>query len=416
MNLTKKIFQALCVTLPINLGLHFVSPSAYVGGLLIDYLVPTIYLQDLLALALIISWIYFDFENFKSAFKSNYALVLILLLYTLLLSTLLSPRFEVSIYAWLRWLLYTLVSLYISKNFDWHKDVQFVVKTLCYWAVFLGFLALLQFMKQGAVFNNYLILGEQPYANTTPLIDKENVFGTTKVPAYGIFRHPNIFGGILSVWLVLFTYAYRRKLIDRFLFWSAFGLGLLALLLTISYFSWLTFLYGEVLLFAKDHLRMRKILIGLAGVIVVWSLFIHVVDFTEPFASNPSVYKRMELLHAGYRMSASSGYLFGEGLNASTITIEKFTYPTKFIRFVQPPHNIFVLLLGEAGLIALVLFVYIFWNVLQNAFSTNFLLFVLLAQILILGSFDHYFLTIHQPFLMLWLLFGMARSLSYSQE
>ena len=44
---SKILFYVLVFLLPVNLGLHFVIKDAYVWGLLIDYLVPTVFVQDI---------------------------------------------------------------------------------------------------------------------------------------------------------------------------------------------------------------------------------------------------------------------------------------------------------------------------------------------------------------------------------
>ncbi len=406
--LNKKIFYALCAFLPINLGLHFIFPSAYVGGLLIDYLVPTIYIQDLLALVLIVLWLYSDFNGIKHTFKSKRAVVIWLLLYVLLLSTLISPRFDVSFYAWLRWLLYALVSLYVSTEFVWSVDFKILANIVCGWLIFLGILGLLQFYKQSSFFNNYMILGEQPYSRSTPLIDKENIFGVLKVPSYGLFRHPNIFGGIVAIFLLIALCAWRAKIISIQLFVPTFVSGIAALATTFSFFSWFALVIGVVLLFFDHNKKFVKYLLVFIALFIAFSFFIHKIHFNEPWASNPSVYKRIDLLQAGYQMSEDRLYLFGVGLNASTIYIEKYTPPSRFIRFVQPPHNIFVLLLAETGVIALALFVYLFFMVLRFTYHSNYFLFVICIQIILMGCFDHYFLTIHQPFLLLWIILGLA--------
>jgi O-antigen ligase len=317
----------------------------------------------------------------------------------------------VSLYAWLRWFLYVLVSLYVSANFDWKKDFHFLAKIFCYWLIFLGLLGTLQFIKQGAVFQNYLILGEQPYSRATPLIDKENIFGTARVPAYGLFRHPNIFGGLVSLFLLTVLYAFRTKYIGKKLFYPAGIFGCIALLLTFSYFSWLAFLLGILILLFENKPLLKKITLTFTALLVIFSFFIHLVHFVEPLASDPSVYKRMDLLKAGYEMVRSTYYIFGVGLNASTLFIERYTFPTKFIRFVQPPHNIFILLLCEVGLVALLLFIYLLYLSMSKAYYTRYFMFVLFVQIILMGCFDHYFLTIHQPFLLFWLLLGMANGI-----
>ena len=53
----KKLFFLLILLLPLNLGKHFVIKDSYVLGLLIDYLIPTIFVQDILVFLIILFWV-----------------------------------------------------------------------------------------------------------------------------------------------------------------------------------------------------------------------------------------------------------------------------------------------------------------------------------------------------------------------
>ena len=406
--MTKVIFYILAMCLPINLGLHFILPSSYVGGLLVDYLIPTVFVQDILAALLCVLWIIEDKAEVYSAFKTKRALYLILLSYVLFLSTLLATRFVPSFYLFLRWLIYAFVGLYVHKNFNRDTDTKFMSKILSYWLLFLGLLALGQYVTQGSVFNNYLVLGEQPYSAATPLIARESIFGVSRVPAYGIFRHPNIFGGFLAVSLVWVLNAHRKKFINTKLFFTSFFSGLLGLVLTFSFFSWVATLLGVFLLLAEKTKRFKSSIIFIFIVASFCGLVINKIPFPEYLLENPSISKRIDLLNAGYRATSTRNYIFGTGINSSTVLIEKFLEPNGFLRFVQPPHNVFILLASEIGIVGLALFLLIFAKALIHSRQKNFFIFVTLLQILFLSSFDHYFVTIHQTFLLLWLTIGIV--------
>jgi hypothetical protein len=408
--LSKKIFFILIAVLPINLGLHFVNSSAYVGGLLIDYLVPTIFVQDVLCVFLLGVYIYELITKNQCIHLDNIAVWLILLAYTLFLSVLISPHFAMSLSVFARWILYMFMSFYVAKNFDIKADLKPILKIFSVWLVFLGVLAVLQFVKQGSVFNNYLVLGEQPYSFATPQITKENVFGHRTIPAYGLFRHPNVFGGILVIFLTLLIWGYKTRFINKRWFFPALLCGITGLFLTFSYFSWAAFIFGVCLLMVENKVRLQKLLIFGFLLAITSGLFINIGRAPQFLADNPSFYKRAELLEAGYKTIVSRHYLFGVGLNASTVFIENFTVPAKFIRFVQPPHNIFVLLAAEAGILAVLIFGYILLDSLLYAHKYYYFVFVLLFEVIFLGSFDHYFLTIQQPFLAMWWIIGIANN------
>ena len=58
LGLSKKIFFILIFLIPVNLGKHFEIFSSFVGGVLVDYLVPTIFVQDILILLIILLWLF----------------------------------------------------------------------------------------------------------------------------------------------------------------------------------------------------------------------------------------------------------------------------------------------------------------------------------------------------------------------
>ena len=53
----KILFSLLVVLLPAQIGKHFWPKEAFVRGIRIDYLSPTLFLTDLVIIALIIFWV-----------------------------------------------------------------------------------------------------------------------------------------------------------------------------------------------------------------------------------------------------------------------------------------------------------------------------------------------------------------------
>ena len=108
--------------------------------------------------------------------------------------------------------------------------------------------------------------------------------------------------------------------------------------------------------------------------------------------------------------------IFGVGLGNFLTELPK-TLPSREIYFLQPVHNIYLLLLAETGIIGLVLFLWLVWIVLRRAISNKqkergkaaLLLAYLLSLIayLLLGFVDHYPLTLQQGQLLLTLFLGI---------
>src|SRR3972149_2217008 len=196
---SKILFFALAAVLPVNLGKHFEFSGSYVYGNLVDYLVPTLYLQDILALALLLAVI---FEKKKIGLQGPVK-KLGIFLGILFLSSLFASRILPSIWFLFRIFLYAMAGVYAYLWIDLKKDAGVLQKILTAQFLFISILAISQFLLKGSVFDNYLFLGEQPYSTSTPVITKEFFFGTTILPPMGLFRHPNVLAGYLAVMLIL---------------------------------------------------------------------------------------------------------------------------------------------------------------------------------------------------------------------
>lgn len=383
--MNKKLYKLILFLIPVNLGLHFVLNEAYVNGLLVDYLIPTVYLQDLLILG-------FLALNFKRISLKPYRenKFIIWFLFSVFLSTLLSQFFLSSFFAFLRTLLYV---LFFSSTKGLVEKSE-IYKILAFSVFFISILALAQWVHQGSIFDNYLFFGEQPYSVSTPGISTETINGKLKVPPYSTFRHPNVLGGFLSMVLV-WIYAIKDR---QQYFKYIFMLGLLTLVLTFSKNSWMVFILGFVFVYFKS-LHHKHFLYLFFPVLL---LFFSIPFFEDTFfvKSQPSLYRRSLLLSEGYSRLNSDYWLFGEGYNVSTLFI-----PAVDLGFNQPIHNIFVLLLVEAGVFSLIfLILFMVSRIGKALFLNHRLVFISLIQFILLGSFDHYFFTSHQMHLLMFLI------------
>lgn len=396
--INRATFYALIFLIPLNLGYHFALKQSYVNGILIDYLIPTLYIQDILSVILLV----LNF-NILSREIRNIDKYLAWFLFSVFLSVLASDIFIVALTHLVRLLIYVGVMLVVKGAYrkeDFKKDI---VKVVGVWIVMLSVMAVFQWRWQSAVFDNYLFFGEQPYSSSTVGINIENFFGTAKVPPYGTFRHPNIFGGILSIVLIWMLFYWKKNWAYKFIF----ILGAVTLFFTLSKFSWISFLLGFVFYFLlrRKDAKVYKIALWTTGLVVFLSLLLPYVPKIPKIYDKPSFYRRDHLLQASYRMIEKKP-LFGFGYGLSTAYIEKFLPLRHDIRFSQPTHNMFVLLLAESGVFSLLFFSLYLFKKLRSAVG-NKMLFISLVQIMFLGMFDHYFFTMHQPQLLFWVIMGL---------
>jgi hypothetical protein len=413
LKISKYLFLLLIFLIPVNLGKHFEIYSSYVNGVVIDYLIPTVYIQDILAFIILILW-FIDGGLYRFIFSKNKFLerkeviISILFIFSVFLSTLSSLRFLPSFYAWSRLFFYFLLFLYSLSEIHVEDEFFNILGVVSISVTFLSILGILQFFNKGSVFNNYLLFGEQPYTLSTSSITVKNFLGKAVVPSYGLFRHPNVFGGYLSLmllWLIPFV-KHRR------IYTVPIVLGIISLFFTFSYISWISFLFGLI-----SHLILSKSVKNtynkkqiLSGVVIALGLFLIITPiFEKNDYKDPSVYRRINFSKASYRMIKDKP-LFGVGFNNSVIVMDSYNKDSNDISFVQPVHNIFLLIFSESGVFSFLLLCILLMLVIKRLINSSYfyIFFVSVLQIIILGSFDHYILTMHQTLLLFWLILGIG--------
>ena len=101
--------------------------------------------------------------------------------------------------------------------------------------------------------------------------------------------------------------------------------------------------------------------------------------------------------------------MFGVGINNFYNNLEKTKEKTLFI---QPVHNIFLLVLSETGLVGVIYFLIIFYKSLKREVFKDWENrdILLIPALIVLGMFDHYFLTVQQGQIMILLIFSQVFS------
>lgn len=120
-----------------------------------------------------------------------------------------------------------------------------------------------------------------------------------------------------------------------------------------------------------------------------------------------TILRRMEMSKIAIEVFSKSP-LIGIGLNnfipasAAGLTID----PT---RFLQPVHNLLLLILAETGILGLVGWVFLIgWPILKKIISYQLpvTIFLPLFIVFFLGLFDHYWLTLPQGYRLLFIIWG----------
>ena len=207
-------------------------------------------------------------------------------------------------------------------------------------------LAIWQFFNQASIGGLWYWLGERSFNTATPGIANAVISGQLVLRPYGTFSHPNVLLGFLVV-AVLIIIRFSPHISRKI------NATLLVLVILVAF---LTLSRGNLV--SGFNLRQQVNIIAI-----------------EQWERSP---------------------IIGTGLGTSPL------YPRRIQNYAlvhQPIHNIYLLLLSETGIIGLFVFLLIIKK------ST---ICYPLTAILLLGLFDHYFLTLQQGMLVLSLTVGLA--------
>lgn len=402
------VFKLLVLLLPVNLARHFFFDFAYVDGILVDYLIPTVYLTDILIWGLLGFWAFRAFRDFRGFSVRNSFVLCLGFLLVASFSVFRAVNQPAAVYKWLKLLEYVLFALYVSKHVDLKKDWARIVTLLSVGVIFESVLTIAQWFNQGSIFG-YWFFGENRYTAATPGIAILDLAGIRKVRPYGTFPHPNVLGGYLAIsvpWIFYEIISQARKAKRegqncsaklKTFYMVTFIWGTVSLYLSFSRSAWFV---GALGLLLTSGLSWRR---GLASFLLA------------PFSSlltTLSVVRRAELNWIALQMIKDNP-LLGVGLNNFTVMMDEYGRISGWARFLQPVHNIYLLIASEIGLLGLLIFlgllVFAFDLLLKNR---KFLLLISLTQIVLLGLADHYLWTIQQGSLLFWFILGLVFSRS----
>ena len=400
------LFSLLILLLPSQLGKHFWFDFSLVRGVRIDYLSPTLYVTDILTIGVLMSWWWhrkkIKDQRSKIKTKAQSAKLLFVIIF-IAINIFFSSNPFLTIYKWLKFFEFTLLAFYVYKN----------SKLLGYWLfsitlLYSSFLALSQFFFQHSIGGLWWFLGERTFTSTTPGIAQIIIGGKLFLRPYATFSHPNQLAGYILIVLTLLTSA-RRGLAESMLI----VLGCLVLILT---FSKAVLLTGFLIILLHSFFKRKKKNIVLSpGFIFVSTVFIGLLGIWAvdilPFQSE-SFTLRALLTSASLGMTLSSP-VWGVGLGNFIPQVSAFISPLTNVAILQPVHNIYLLIAAETGLAGLGFFLWFLLKIFNNSNlkpqTSNLTVYHLaLVAILIIGLFDHYFVTLQQTQLLTAIVVGMA--------
>jgi len=255
--------------------------------------------------------------------------------------------------------------------------------------------------------------------------------GTQYIRGYGTFPHPNLFSAFLTLGILVSFYLFSlsKKPSHKILLGLVLGINIFGLLITFSRSGFLAaiismLLMGIYLANKKSSNLKQAIAITIASTSMGLILFLPLLNTRATISDNATL-ERIQYNQAGLEMIKNQP-IFGVGIGESVLHMEQYMH--RFLKpwEKQPVHNFFILAGAEIGLPGMLILLWLFWLHLQALFgklmtrpenSTAALFAAGLLAIFILMQFDHYFYTLQQTQMLLWVILGISASLTlYSND
>ena len=410
--LEKRLVQLLVFLIPSNLALHWYINSAYLNGKLIDYLLPKFYLSDVPALMLILIYLF----RILKLHRYKHLLPYVAIPLYLFIRSISTPLPLSSIWYSLKLIELLLLTAYLI-TYPLKQFLQLIVSPLIAALLFQTSLSLYQFIHQSSFFGYYL-LGESNLETSN--IAKTVWFGLVEVAPYGTTPHPNVLAGFFTVGILLLllsTHISPIQKAKKAAFIVAIGLSIVIIILTQS-FSAIVGLLGCLLIYLirnKISTHGLRLLIQMCvlSTLIISPLFLSILFHLHFLIDNPSFVIRYELNHVAIDLWQQSP-LHGIGPNIFTYDLPQTTLIGQKTFFLQPPHNIFLLLLTETGLIGIFLVIVTIYRLYSPHRRVALLTSLPLYSLILIGSLDHYPLTLQTGQLLL--VFALAISVVGSKS
>lgn len=413
---------SLIFFLPSNVFLTFPTGAEYVGGLRVDYLIPKLFLTDLVVMAIIVSFLIWKRHRVRPLCTQLcqtthrwWLIILTSIIILFILRQFFAPIPLISSSTLTR-LVFGSCLMLIIANVREHISRTVLIWTLSVTVLFQAGISWYQWVSQTSV-AGFHFLGEPNLSHPLGLA-KSVWFGQERIIPYGTTAHPNVLAGVIAVYTVailmqLFTKKRTNPELALGIILGGISITTIGLLQSVS--AMLAIAVGLAILASSKLLAKREATLLYVKawqfwfVVVTTSVICAVFLFATSLVAvkNDSVFRRAILNSAAIELVMKQP-LLGTGLSNFTNSLDHAVSREKVIvPFLQPAHNIFILSLAEVGLLGFCALVALAQLVRQTQiddmklgwFSRKIpLLYLVLLPIAVL---DHYLLTIQSGLLLL---------------
>lgn len=374
--LKRLVLFLLVLSIPFQLGRHFWLAESFVKSFRLDYLSPTVYVSDILVLFYLLLERQQLVPALKKLFRSHLGVAFLILF---ALNFTVSSFSLVTLFAWISYLLFYLLFCVLRSTPGLLSQIAL---PFCLSGVIVIMIAFLQLAAQSSLGGPFYLLGERPLSLALPNIAKLQFSSLVILRPYSTFSHPNSLAGYLLVSLLILSLIKRTRLLR---------------LLTIC---------AIVVTFSKSAI-LALVLLKIVQINFIQSLWASLALSTLPLLKNLfnqpswlglSLSSRFYLLTASLKVLAGH-LLLGVGLRRFVVSLGDILPPNQISYLsLQPVHNLLLIVIGEIGLIGMVLVLATARKIFQLAHNQNQRLYLsrLAAAVILTGSLDHYWWTLHQ--------------------
>jgi O-antigen ligase len=290
---------------------------------------------------------------------------------------------------------------------------------------FQAIIAVYQYVLQGSVGLSFL--GEAQVNTATLGVAKVDLGSDKILRAFGTMPEANVLGGLLFMGIIYATALIKKY---RWFIGGVLTLLIMGLLFTFSRSAFFALVAAFLLYISVQNSKViiKYFLLAMSVLLFLVVVFNLESVLVQRFVFDDAASIQERTLYLKISRDMLFAQPLGVGLGGFTVRMQDYT-PEKLVPWLfQPVHNIFLLMANELGVIGgslfLALFIYSFWQLLHllrkqknpdNRFAVALLL-AMLTGIGVIGLFDHYFLTIYQGQVMLFIYFGFVSSLVSSDR
>jgi len=371
-NLYSWLITISIILAPVNLFFRWLENKAYLNGLFSDYLLAKIWLAEIPIVIVLALWILELIKNKSINFSKNK--IFIFLIAIIFIRQPFAKYSLLAIISFFRFFELILFGLFLkekSKSLN-KKLINFSLVFILFFQIFLSNA---QFFLQRNIFD-YSVIGETQLTSSIN-IAKLNFKQGLLIAPYGSMAHPNILAGFLLIISIVIL----RRIKNNYFGWLIISLVSWTLFLTQSYSA----ISGMIIfLILQSHECLKKKLsykLFFTGLILI-PIGLFLIDQKQEIIS----VKRRVFLNSQAINIWLKNILLGTGLN-NFIYHLKTKSSSELVRFIQPAHNVILLMIAEMGLLGATL-IFKTRNWIKNNIPLE-TLFILLP----IMSLDHYFLT-----------------------